>query len=69
MRTALAVRRHIVGCGIYINDGFGNEIQSAFELTMPEKPSDLSIVSVRRIPAWRSVSVASGQLVAAGATC
>jgi len=33
-------RRHIVGCSIYDNDGFGNEIQSPFDLTMPETPSD-----------------------------
>jgi len=33
-------RRLIVGCNAHCNDGFGNEIQSAFDLTMPETPSD-----------------------------
>jgi hypothetical protein len=33
-------RRHILGYGIDKNDGFGNEIQSAFDLTMPETPAD-----------------------------
>src|ERR1700733_4925156 len=33
-------RRLIVGCNAHCNDGFDNEIQSAFDLTMPETPSD-----------------------------
>ena len=33
-------RRLIVGCNGHCNDGFGNEIQSPFDLTMPETPSD-----------------------------
>jgi hypothetical protein len=33
-------RRHIVGCGNYDSDGFSNEIQSAFDLTILETPSD-----------------------------
>ena len=61
--------RLIVGCNAHCDDGFGNEIQSAFDLTMPETPSDPLDISVKRAPAWRSLSVVSGQLVAAWATC
>jgi hypothetical protein len=32
--------RLIVGCKVHCNDGFGNEIQSAVDLTVPETPSD-----------------------------
>jgi hypothetical protein len=30
----------IIGCNVHCNDGFGDETQRAFDLTMPETPSD-----------------------------
>jgi hypothetical protein len=62
-------RRLIVGCNVYRNDGFGNKIQSPFDLAMPETPSDPLNRLGEASATWRSVSVASGQLVAACATC
>jgi hypothetical protein len=62
-------RRLIVGCNDQRNDGVGNEIQSAFDLTMPETPTDPLDRLGEASTALRSVSVVSGQLVAAWATC
>jgi hypothetical protein len=56
----------IVGCNVHCNDGFGNEIQSPSDLTMPETPSD----PLDRLgEASTSVAIRLGQLVAACATC
>jgi hypothetical protein len=59
-------RRDIVGCGIYNNDGFGNEIQSALDLTMPETPSDpldsLGEASASLAISLRGVGPARGRL-------
>ncbi len=50
-------RRHIVGCNVYCNHGFSNEIQSAFNLTMPETPSSTSLAV-----SFRAVGPARGRL-------
>jgi hypothetical protein len=55
-------RRHIVHC----NDGFGNEIRSAFDLTMPQTPSDpldsLGEASTSLAISLRGVGPARGRL-------
>ena len=59
-------RRLIVGCSVHCNDGFGNEIQSAFDLTMPETPSDpldrLGEASTSLAISLRGVGPARGRL-------
>src|ERR1700744_2209467 len=51
----------------HCNDGFGNEIQSAFDLTMPETPSDpldrLGEASTSVAISLRGVGPACGRLV------
>jgi hypothetical protein len=59
-------RRLTVGCNAHCNDGFGNEIQSAFDLTMPETPSDpldrLGEASTSVAISLRGVGPACGRL-------
>ena len=59
-------RRLIVGCNAHCNDGVGYEIQSAFDLTMPETPSDpldsLGEASTSVAISLRGVGPACGRL-------
>ncbi len=59
-------RRLIVGCSAHCNDGFGNEIQGAFDLAMPETPSDpldrLGEASTSLAISRRGVGPARGRL-------
>jgi hypothetical protein len=59
-------RRLIGGCSGHCNDGFGNEIQSPFDLTMPETPSDpldrLGEASTSVAISLRGVGPARGRL-------
>jgi len=62
-------RRRIVGGGIHNNDGFGNEIQSTPDLTMPETPAD-SFDGFGEASTSLAISLRGvGQLFAACATC